>query len=387
MRKEREERSAGRTGGLSRRRFLTQAATGIGVTALGMLSVEPARGQAMAKVRWISPRGTLQVMDDFNLWVPVRMGYFKTLGIEAELIAGPIGDALATTKFVGQNQADMGYPSPGVLTASLDSGVPVKSVWNVISGQVFDFAVKKGSPIRNPKDLVDKTISLGSEGWRTIVDPMLVEIGVDPKSVKYVVLGLEWIQAAATGKADVALAWEGLRNQWLGQGLKLDFLIGSTWSKQPSNVYAVRRADLADQAKAGLYTRFLQGVVMGLEFTKANPRGAAQITYGQLPELRKTLKPQMALYSMLELAQAYATSHRQGQPWGWHYPEGWQGYLDTVYKLGQVKTQLKPDDVYTNDLVQAANTQADRARATADAQQFKLDADFAATQLWPGFRM
>lgn len=384
---EREERSAGRTGGLSRRRFLTLAATGIGVTALGMLSVEPARGQAMAKVRWISPRGTLQVMDDFNLWVPVQMGYFKTLGIGAELIAGPIGDALATTKFVGQNQADMGYPSPGVLTASLDSGVPVKSVWNVISGQVFDFAVKKGSPIRNPKDLAGKTISLGSEGWRTIVDPMLVEIGVDPKSVKYVVLGPEWIQAAATGKADVALAWEGLRNQWLGQGLKLDFLIGSTWSKQPSNVYAVRRADLADQAKAGLYTRFLQGVVMGLEFTKANPRAAAQITYGQLPELRKTLKPQMALYSMLELAQAYATSHRQGQPWGWHYPEGWQGYLDTVYKLGQVKTQLKPDDVYTNDLAQAANTQADRARATADAQQFKLDAAFAATQLWPGFRM
>lgn len=384
---ERDERSAGRTGGLSRRRFLTQAATGIGVTALGMLSVEPARGQAMAKVRWISPRGTLQVMDDFNLWVPVRMGYFKTLGIEAELIAGPIGDALATTKFVGQNQADMGYPSPGVLTASLDSGVPVKSVWDVISGQVFDFAVKKGSPIRNPKDLTGKTISLGSEGWRTIVDPMLVEIGVDPKSVKYVVLGPEWIQAAATGKADVALAWEGLRNQWLGQGLKLDFLIGSTWSKQPSNVYAVRRADLADAAKAGLYTRFLQGVVMGLEFTKANPRAAAQITYGQLPELRKTLKPQMALYSMLELAQAYATSHRQGQPWGWHYPEGWQGYLDTVYKLGQIKTQLKPDDVYTNDLVQAANTQADRARATADAERFKLDADFAATKLWSDFRM
>ena len=384
---EREERSGGYQVGLSRRRFLARAAMGIGVTALGALSVEPARGQAMAKVRWISPRGTLQVMDDFNLWVPVQMGYFKKLGIEAELIAGPIGDALATTKFVGQNQADMGYPSPGVLTASLDSGIPVKSVWDVISGQVFDFAVKQGSPIRNPKDLAGKTISLGSEGWRTIVDPMLVEIGVDPKSVKYVVLGPEWIQAAATGKADVALAWEGLRNQWLGQGLKLDFLIGSTWSKQPSNVYAVRRTDLADSAKAGLYTRFLQGVVMGLEFTKASPRAAAQITYGQLPELRKTLKPQMALYSMLELAQAYATSHRQGQPWGWHYPEGWQGYLDTVYKLGQIKTQLKPGDVYTNDLVQAANKQADRARAIADAQQFKLDADFAATKVWSDFRM
>ena len=385
---EREERSGGQESKITRRQFLAQAAaTGVGVTALGVLSVEPARAQGMAKVRWISPRGTLQVMDDFNLWVPVQMGYFKQLGIGAELIAGPIGDALATTKFVAQNQADMGYPSPGVLTASLDSGIPVKSAWDMISGQVFDFAVQKGSPIRNPKDLAGKTISLGSEGWRTIVDPMLVEIGIDPKSVKYVVLGPEWIQAAATGKADAALAWEGLRNQWLGQGLQLDFLIGSTWSKQPSNVYAVRRDDLADPAKVDLYTRFLQGVVMGFEFTKANPRAAAQITYRQLPDLQKTLKPQMALYSMLELAQAYATSHRRGQPWGWHYPQGWQGYLDTVFKLGQIKKPLNPADVYTNDLVVAANKKADRARAIADAHQFKPDADFAATDVWQTFRM
>ena len=67
-------------------------------------------------------------MDDFNLWVPIKMGYYKKLGIEAKLIAGPISDALASTKFVAQNQADMGYPSPGVLTASIDGGIPVKSV-------------------------------------------------------------------------------------------------------------------------------------------------------------------------------------------------------------------------------------------------------------------
>jgi NitT/TauT family transport system substrate-binding protein len=372
---------------ISRRRFLTEAAAGLGGAALGLWTIEPARAQGVEKVRWISPRGTLQVMDDFNLWVPSKMGYFKTLGIEAELIAGPIGDALATTKFVGQNKADMGYPSPGVLTASLDGGVPVKSVWDVISGQVFDFAVKKGSPIRSPKALAGKTIALGSAGWQTIVDPMLVEIGVNPKSVKYVVLGPEWIQAAATGKADVALAWEGLRNQWLGQGLKLDFLIGSTWSKHPSNVYAVRRDDLKDAGKADVYTRFLQGVVMGLEFTKANPRAAAQITYRQLPELQRTLKPQMALLSMLELAQAYATSHRKGQPWGWHYEDGWKLYLDTVYKLGQIKKPLDLDDVYTNDLVQAANKKADTGRAIADARQYKLDADFAKTEVTKGFSM
>ena len=126
---------------------------------------------------------------------------------------------------------------------------------------------------------------------------------------------------------------------------------------------------------------------MGLEFTKANPRAAAQITYRQLPELQKTLQPQLALFSMLELAQAYATSHRHGQPWGWHYTDGWKLYLGTVYKLGQIKKALTTDEVYTNDLVVSANKKADRARAIADARQFTLDRDFAKTEVWQGFSM
>ena len=43
--------------------------------------------------------------------------------------------------------------------------------------------------------------------------------------------GSDW--AAATGKADAALTWEGLRAQLAAQGLKLRHLRGSTWSKQP----------------------------------------------------------------------------------------------------------------------------------------------------------
>src|SRR4029079_10102983 len=223
-------------------------------------------GATVETVRWISPRGTLQVMDDFNLWVPLKMGYFKTLGINPQLIAGSVTDALASTKFVAQNKADMGYPSPGVLTASIDGGIAVKSIWDVISGQVFDFALPTNSAIKSPKDLKGKSIALGSSGWKVIVDPMLVELGIDPKSVRYVSAGASWTQAAATGKADAALAWEGLRHQLACQRLQLKYMIGTKWSKFPSNVYSVRTSDLEDPDKVDLYTRFLQGVVMGLEF-------------------------------------------------------------------------------------------------------------------------
>jgi NitT/TauT family transport system substrate-binding protein len=375
---------------MSRREVLKRGAAGAGVLSVGsLLNVTKAFGSSSAldPVRWISPRGTLQVMDDFNLWVPLKMGYFKTLGLDVKLIAGSVTDALASTKFVAQNKADVGYPSPGVLTASIDGGIPVKSIWDVISGQVFDFALPVNSTIKSPKDLKGKSIALGSSGWTVIVNPMLVELGIDPKSVHYVSAGASWTQAAATGKADAALAWEGLRHQLAGQGLKLKYLIGTTWSKFPSNVYSVRASDLDDPAKRDLYTRFLQGVVMGLEFTKANPRAAAQITYGSLPDLRKTLKPQMALDSMLELAHAYGTSHRKGQGWGFNDAAGWNNYLKVVHDLGQTKKLLPTADVITNELQGPANKNANVALARKDAKAFKLDASFATTKVQAGFTM
>jgi NitT/TauT family transport system substrate-binding protein len=364
-------------GEVTRRDFLRRtAAAGLGLSVLSGARVASALGAdaATQTVRWISPRGTLDVMDDFNLWVPSKMGYFNKLGINAKLIAGPIGDALATTKFVAQNQADMGYPSPGVLTASIDSGIAVKSIWDMISGQVFDFALPQSSSISSVKDLTGKKIALGSAGWSTIVDPILVEAGVDPKSVTYVNAGNQWAQTVESGQADAGLAWEGLRAQWAGQGLKLKYLIGTKFSKQPSNVYSVRASDLSDKAKVDLYTRFLQGMIMGLEFAKANPRAAAQITYSARPALQKSLKPQAAYDSFLELATAYGSSHRQGKGWGWNFPGGWANYLKIVHDLGQTKKLLAPSDVYTNALVTTANKKADKKTAIADAKKFKLSA-------------
>jgi ABC-type nitrate/sulfonate/bicarbonate transport system substrate-binding protein len=199
--------------------------------------------------------------------------------------------------------------------------------------------------------------------------------------------GPQWTQAASEHKADAALAWEGLRAQLKGQGLKLKYLIGTTWSKFPSNVYSIRASEVSDPAKRDLYTRFLRGVVMGLEFARANPRAAAQITYESLPDLRKTLEPQLAVDSMLELAHAYGTSHLKGQGYGFHYANGWANYLKTIKDLGQTNKLLKNSDVFTNALAIAANKTANVKLARADAKKFKLNKDFAKTKVPGTFTM
>ena len=176
---------------------------------------EPA---TMTKMTFITPRGTLEVMDDYNLWVAIEMGYFKELGIEAVMEPGP-GEAFAPTKFVDQKQADVGYPSPGILTSSVDTGMDVVMVYEMMVGQVFGFAVRQDSSIKSIKDFAGKTMSVWDVGWQVIIDPILVEAGVDPKSITYVAVGAQWGQAVSQGKADIALTWLGLGPQWDAVGL------------------------------------------------------------------------------------------------------------------------------------------------------------------------
>src|SRR5439155_2870436 len=239
--------------------------------------------------------------------------------------------------------------------------------------------------ITSAKQLAGKKIALGSIGWTSIVNPILAEVGVNPKPVKYVTLGPAWTQATALGQADAALVWEGLRGQLIGQsggfgsGISLKYLIGSKFSKGPSNVYAVRKADLSDPHKKDVYTRFLKGVVMGFEFARTNPRAAAEITYNQYPGLQALISPQVALESMAELASGYSVEARKGKGWGYHDLATWQRYLDNVFKLGQTKQHFKTADVLTNDFVGPANSGANKAKAHSDAKAYKLDKYFAKT--------
>src|SRR5690242_20813911 len=152
---------------IGRRRLLTLTAAGISATTLGSFgSVRPAH--AAETVRWVSPRGTVEVLDDYPYWVAKKFGYFGDM--ETTLEPGP-SDATATVKLVDQNQADVGYPSPGVFSLGLAQGMPIVSVFEMGGADVFDFAFRKGETPKDVKGLEGKTVLLGSAGWQAICDP------------------------------------------------------------------------------------------------------------------------------------------------------------------------------------------------------------------------
>jgi NitT/TauT family transport system substrate-binding protein len=362
---------------IGRRRLLTLTAAGVSAAAIGGFGRIPG-ARAAETVRWVSPRGTIEVLDDYPYWVGKKFGYFGD--IETTLEPGP-SDATATVKLVDQNQADVGYPSPGVFSLALAQGIPLVSVFHMGGSDVFDFAFRKGEAPQDLKALEGKTIVLGSAGWQSIADPMLKAAGVDITKVKYVDAGWPtWGTALAQGKGDSALTWEGLRAQWKGQGLDFDYILGRNFSKLPANSFVIRKADFEDAAKKELYGRYFQGWAAGLEFGQINPRAATQIVMEQFPGLSSQMTPEVATESMMQLANVYRGRWDERGKWGYHIPESWQLFFDTSREIGQITADFKTEDVVKNDLVDEANS-FDAAKVKADAESFDLSPEYEAVDV------
>ena len=364
------------TGGMSRRTFLQVSATGaITATVLGgsgfvgRAAAEP-YGKAFT---WISPRGTLEVLDDYPFWAGKKLGYFD--GLDVEMQPGP-SDGTATVKFVDVGQADMGFPSPGVFSFALQNGMKLKSVFHMGARDTFSLAFRKGEGTNDLKTLEGKTILLGSAAWQSIVDPMLFAQGVDVKKVKYVEAGWPtWATALQAGQGDAALSWEGLRAEWIAKGLDFEYWLGVQHSKLPANTFVVRAADLEDPDKKAFLEKYLKAWAMGLQFGYLNPRAAVEAVFEQFPTLATNLGPELGTSSIVEQINVFRGDMEKRGGWGWHDMSSWQDFFDIVYKLGQVTTQIKAEDVCTNELIKGANSY-DAAKIQADADGYKLTEAF-----------
>lgn len=368
---------------IDRRRFMQSAAAlGLSAPAPHLLNSSYVLAQDAGKVTWVSPRGRLEVFDDYPFWVAKNFGWFGD--IETVIEGGP---AAGSERLVAEGQADMAYPSPGVFTLNLEADVPIVSVFQMGAYDVFDFAFRKGEGISDMKEIEGKTIILGDASWQAISDPMIVAGGADHTKVEYVVAGTTaWGAALQQGQGDAALSWEGLRAQWNAEGLEFDYWLGIEHSKLPANSFVIRSSDFEDAATHELYTNYLRGWAMGLEFGHTNPRAAAQITYNE-PTISAGLQTSFppdnpeaianAVASMWELANVFRGDWENREGWGWHSMESWNLWFETVRSINQLTREFATEDKVKNDFVAGAND-FDAVMVQEEAINFELDELFAA---------
>lgn len=368
---------------IDRRQFMQRAAAlGLSAPALHLLNSSHVLAQEEGRVLWVSPRGRLEVFDDYPYWVAQHFGWFE--GVETAIEGGP---AAGSERLVAEGQADMAYPSPGVFTLNLEADVPIVSVFQMGAYDVFDFAFRKGEGISDLTEMEGMTIILGDASWQAIADPMLVAGGADHTTVEYVVAGTTaWGAALQQGQGDAALSWEGLRAQWNAEGLEFDYWLGIEHSQLPANSFVIRASDFDDPSTHETYSNYLRGWAMGLEFGHHNPRAAAQITYNE-PTIAAGLQTSFpaddpeaianAVASMWELANVFRGDWANREGWGWHSMDSWNLWFDTVRSIDQLTREFPTEDVIKNDFVAGAND-FDAAMVQQAAADFELDELFSA---------
>jgi NitT/TauT family transport system substrate-binding protein len=360
---------------LNRRRLLKVGASGL-VTAAAMPRIAGAEPYDLP-FTWISPRGTLEVLDDYPYWIGRKMGYFE--GLETEMQPGP-SDGTAVVKFVDVGQADMGFPSPGVFSFGIQNGMDLMSVFHMGALDTFSIAFRKGEGSTNLKDLEGKTILLGSAAWQSIVDPMLKAQGVDVNKVTYVEAGWPtWGTALAAGQGDAALSWEGLRAEWIATGLEFEYWLGVQNSPLPANTFVVRASDVADPDRAEFLAQYLRGWAMGLEFATHNPAAAVEAVFEQFPSLASNLGPELGVTSILQQMNVFRGNMEDRQGWGWHDMESWQTFFDISAEIGQVDP-IDASEVITNQFIGPAND-FDHEQVKADAEAAEVTGDLASVDV------
>ncbi|TMC54319.1 MAG: ABC transporter substrate-binding protein [Chloroflexi bacterium] len=353
---------------LTRRSFLGWSlATTAGLGAANMFLVAPKRDRVA--LTWMPSRGTLASVDDYPIWVAFERGYLKQLGVDLSIVAqrepspGGAGADSAVT-----------FVSPAELLSMADRGLNPTSIFQLCAGSVFGFALHRGGRVRRPRDLEGASIAIGDESWKAIVDPLLVEAGVNPRVVTLVVARDRWLEFAADGVTDAALSWRGLAHTDAGR--HLTHFVGDRWSQLPAHSYAVVGLEHRTALEIDGLNRFLQALVLALEFAAENPRGAAQITYRSAPGLAETLSPQAAVDSLAVASSVYSSGRRRGMAWGLHERPRWQRYMSAAEQSGLAKPASKP--VYSNQLIATANS-IDTTLVHLDAATFALDRDFRHT--------
>jgi ABC-type nitrate/sulfonate/bicarbonate transport system substrate-binding protein len=358
---------------MTRRSFLGWSlATTAGIGASHMFLVAPQRDRV--GLTWVPSRGTLASVDDYPIWVGLHRGYLQRMGVDLNVVASAEGLAVDS-----RTDSAVTFSSPAELVTRSDRGQNPTSIFQLCAGSVFGFALHKGGRVKRPRDLEGATISVGDESWKAIVEPLLVEAGVDPARVDLIVARDRWLQVAADGEADAALSWRGLARTPAGR--RLNHFVGDRWSQLPSNSYAVDGLERKTSLEIDGLTRFLQALVLALEFASENPRAAAQITYRSAPGLAATMSPQAAVDSLAVTSSVYSAGRRRGLAWGLHEKPRWQSYMGAAERSGLAKAGARP--VYSNQLIAAANS-VDTTLVHIDAATFALDSEFRHTTALTG---
>lgn len=337
------------------RKFLFAAS----VAALSVGAVATAQAADLKPVTLAIGTKVLDTSQTNNTALPIYTGCWEEQGLDVTIQPT---NSTAAMQAVLAGEADFVLMGPGSAIAARSKGAPIKAVY-LNMRKNFQFpVVLADSPIQSVADFKGKTMGVVSYGAQMvqIFKGMMAEAGLDPETDVTIVetgVGAQAVAALESGQVDIWGTWDSQIATAENMGLDLRRFTSPYADSMTFGSSVFVRDDMIEEdpeAIAALLTCMAQGTEMVME----NPEGAVRAHWEVFPETKPSSASdeeamQQALHVLNTRAEFLALE--DGARWGEFPPEAATVLVTFLKENGVIEGDLAPEDVYTNQFVDAIN--------------------------------
>ncbi|MBB3042294.1 ABC transporter substrate-binding protein [Nocardioides soli] len=288
-------------------------------------------------------------------YVADAKGFYDDAGLDVHLTPG--GPNANPVQLVAAGKADVGVTYAPSLMLARNEDIPVKAFGAAMQKAPLAYFSLADEGITSVADLAGKKVGI-QVGGETLLESMLRNNGMTLDDVKTVTVGSD-ITPLLQGQVDAFAAWEiNLEQLAPAEGTELNkLLLFENGTKFQSNYYIA--TDAALDGDISNLTAFLQASAEGWQYALDHPEEAVDILMEVNPALNRDLQlEQLTEYLPDYVASGGATTHG----FGWMDEAMWKSTVADFQSFGIIKDDLAPQDMYTMDVLEAADLGAESSK-------------------------
>jgi NitT/TauT family transport system substrate-binding protein len=275
-------------------------------------------------------------------------GYFKDAGIDVRIVPG--GPSIDPVGVVASGSVPIGNVSSiGVLVSGRAQGVPLKAFATAFQRHPFAFFFLRGSGIKTPADFAGKTVGIQATA-RPLLDAVLAKYKVPRDKVNVIIIG-GTTTPLLTGQADVVTGWVINYSQNIPiEGRADHFLLWDLGIKMYAYTYFT--TDQVYTSRKDVLVRYTSAAAKGWQYAKDHPEEAVDYVMKTASGLDRDME--LPTWKVSIPYMSSIATKQQG--WGYMDPAVWAALSKTYHDLDQIPREVRPEEVMTDEIVQAAKT-------------------------------
>lgn len=281
---------------------------------------------------------------DIQVVMADHLGYFDELGIKVNIMPGLDAEGM---KYLAAGQAQIASAgTPSLVIQSSFNGAEISGIATFGAAGTSALMVMSDSGIKEPKDLVGKTIGYHGALPANIL-AMLNQNDVDPTTVKGVSVGYD-PTVLSTGKVDALTVYKS-NEPFLMEKMNIDVSVidpGQFGAETSFGVLAVSNRFAEEHPTT--VEDFLRAVSKAHDYAVANPDEAIKVLAGRSGDSYDIPTETNRWAVERDIVQATKLA---GHGVAWQSDEQWQREIDMLHAASVITEQMEVSQVMNNTFI------------------------------------